>query len=47
MEIGNAAIHAVGYASSDITYHIHRWITQNGQTGGLDTAQFVYNNLLK
>ncbi|MHB8434237.1 MAG: hypothetical protein ACYDCA_11700 [Candidatus Tyrphobacter sp.] len=45
VEPGNLALHAVGYLSPDITYHIHQWIVQNSQAGGLDTFQLAYNRL--
>ena len=44
---GNLALHAAGYLTPDITYHIHQWIVQNNQPGGLDTAQFNYNGLFR
>lgn len=47
IQFGNTAIHVAGYLSPDITYHIHQWLLQDGQGGGIDTFQFVYNNLFK
>lgn len=47
VEFGNVALHAVGYLAPNITYHIHQWISQQDQGGGLDTFQFAYNGLLK
>lgn len=44
--VGNVAIHGVGYIGDDITYHMHTWITQNNQPGGVDTLWLAYNNLL-
>ena len=44
--VGNVAIHAVGGIGNDITYHLHSWITQNNQAGGVDTLWLAYNNLL-
>ncbi|HEV2262111.1 MAG TPA: hypothetical protein VGR69_07500 [Candidatus Rubrimentiphilum sp.] len=44
---GNLAVHAAGYLSPDITYHIHQWIAQNDQTGGTDVFQMAYNKLFK
>jgi hypothetical protein len=43
---GNVAVHAVGYLGSEVTYHLHTWITQNNQAGGVDTLWLAYNNLL-
>jgi hypothetical protein len=43
---GNIAIHAAGYLSPDITYHVQQWLLENDRTGGsLDTAWLTYNNL--
>ena len=47
VEFGNIALHAAGYLAPNITYHIHQWISQHGQAGGLDTFQFAYNGLFK
>lgn len=47
LQSGNVAIHAIGYATSDWTYHIQQWITQNNAPGGVDTAWVAYNNLLR
>lgn len=44
--LGNLAIHAAGAFNEDLTYHLHQWITQSNQSGGLDTAWITYNNLL-
>ena len=44
-DFGNLAVHAAGYAAPDITYHVHQWITQGSQSGGLDTAWVAYNHL--
>ena len=43
---GNLDIHAIGYATPDITYHIQQWITADDQAGPLDTMWLSYNNLL-
>ena len=43
---GNLGIHALGYATPNITYHIQQWFVQDNQSGGLDTAWVSYNNLL-
>lgn len=43
---GNVAIHAVGFLGDDVSYHLHTWITQNNQAGGVDTLWLAYNNLL-
>lgn len=47
-EFGNVAIHAAGVVgqSTNWSYHIHQWIVQNDQPGGVDTAWIGYNNLL-
>lgn len=42
---GNLAVHAAGYLGSDVTYHVHAWITQNNQGGSIDTFWATYNNL--
>jgi hypothetical protein len=47
IQAGNFAVHAAGYLAPEITYHIHQWITQNNQPGGLDTLQVTYSNLFK
>ncbi|TAM56231.1 hypothetical protein EPN52_14005 [bacterium] len=47
MELGNTALHATGFVGPDITYHIHQWLSQNGQTGGIDVVQLAYNNILR
>ena len=43
---GNLAIHAAGFVTPDITYHIHQWIVQGDQPGGVDTLWVAYHNLL-
>lgn len=43
IEAGNAAAHFAGYITPSITAHIHQWLAQNGETGGLDTMQLAYN----
>lgn len=40
---GNLAVHAIGYAVPDVTYHIQQWIYQGSQSGGLDTAWVAYH----
>ena len=47
IQFGNTAVHAAGFLSPDITFHIHQWIVQNGQPGGVDTMQLAYNNLFR
>ena len=42
---GNLALHAVGYASPDITYHAQQFITAADQSGGVDTLWVTYNNV--
>ncbi len=44
---GNLALHAAGYLSPDITFHIHQWLVQNDQAGGIDVFQLAYNKLFK
>jgi hypothetical protein len=43
VDSGNLAIHAIGYALPDVTYHVQQWITQGSQSGGLDTAWLAYH----
>ena len=43
---GNFALHATGYLAPDVTFHAQQWITQNNQSGGVDTLWVTYNNLL-
>lgn len=43
---GNLALHAVGYAAPDFTYHAQQFITAFDQPGGVDTLWLTYNNLL-
>ena len=43
---GNVALHAVGYVAPDVTYHAQQWLTQNDQSGVVDTLWVTYNNLL-
>ncbi|MEO6912465.1 MAG: hypothetical protein ABI182_00415 [Candidatus Baltobacteraceae bacterium] len=45
-EFGNLALHAAGAFDGNTTFHVQQWITQNGQSGGVDTAWITYNNLL-
>jgi hypothetical protein len=40
---GNLAVHAVGYAMPDVTYHIQQWLYAGSQSGGLDTAWVAYH----
>ncbi len=42
---GNLALHAVGYAAPDLTYHAQQFITTSDQAGGVDTLWLTYNNL--
>lgn len=42
---GNLALHAVGYAAPDVTYHAQQFITASDQSGGVDTLWVTYNNL--
>lgn len=42
---GNLAVHAIGYAAPEITYHAQQWLTQGGQSGGIDTLWASYNHL--
>lgn len=43
---GNFAIHGVGYALPDVTFHIQQWLAQGSESGGLDTAWVAYSGLL-
>lgn len=43
IEAGNAAAHFAGYITPSITAHIHQWLAEDGETGGLDTMQLAYN----
>ncbi len=36
-EFGNLAIHAAGFATNSITFHVHQWNEQNDHTGGTDS----------
>lgn len=49
-EFGNVAIHAAGILgngnNANWSYHIHQWIVQNDQPGGVDTLWASYNNLI-
>ncbi len=45
MQLGNLAIHIAGYIADGLTYHVHQWITQGNEPGGLDTFQIVYSKL--
>ena len=47
IEFGNTAVHAAGFAGSDLTFHLHQWFSQGNQSGGLDTMQLAYSNLFK
>lgn len=44
-QFGNVAVHAVGVAGENWTYHAQAWIWQNNQSGDLDTLWIAYNNL--
>jgi hypothetical protein len=44
-QVGNMAIHAVGFLGTDVTYHFQQWILQNNKAGDLDTFWLAYNNL--
>jgi len=44
--LGNFALHGVGYVTPDVTFHAQQWITQNDQSGTVDTLWLTYNNLL-
>lgn len=45
VQFGNVAIHAVGAAGNDWTYHMQQWIWQNNTAGDVDTFWLTYNNL--
>ena len=47
IEFGNTALHAAGFLGRDLTFHFHQWFAQGNQSGGLDTLQFTYSDLLK
>jgi hypothetical protein len=44
-DFGNLAIHGIGYALPDVTYHAQVWVVQNGEPGGVDTLWAAYNHL--
>lgn len=44
-DFGNLALHAIGYAAPDVTYHVQQWFVQGDESGGLDTAWVAYNHL--
>lgn len=46
VEFGNVALHAAGAIGHDWSYHVHQWIVQNQNAGGVDTMWIAYNNLL-
>jgi hypothetical protein len=46
-QVGNAAIQAVGFLGTDVTYHFQQWILQNNTAGDLDTFWLSYNNLFQ
>ena len=43
VEVGNFAIHAAGYISPSITFHIHQFLVEDGNVGGIDVMQLAYN----
>lgn len=45
-ELGNIAVHAAGAFDDNVTFHLHTWIVQDGQAGGLDTAWITFNNIM-
>ena len=44
-DFGNLAIHGIGYALPDVTYHVQVWVVQGGEPGGVDTMWAAYNHL--
>ncbi len=42
---GNLALHGAGYVVPDVTFHAQQWVTQNDQSGSLDTLWVTYNKL--
>jgi hypothetical protein len=44
-DFGNLAIHAIGYALPDVTYHVQVWVVQGSEPGGVDTMWAAYNHL--
>ncbi len=44
-DFGNLALHGVGYAADDVTYHAQQWLVQSSESGGLDTLWIAYNHL--
>ena len=45
--LGNVALHAVGLASDNWSYHVQQWLQLDNQGGPLDTAWVSYNKLFK
>ncbi|MDQ2858239.1 MAG: cytochrome c [Candidatus Eremiobacteraeota bacterium] len=45
--LGNFALHGVGFITPDVTFHAQQWITQNDQSGTVDTLWLTFNNLLR
>jgi hypothetical protein len=41
----NLAIHGAGYIAPDITFHLHQWVVQDENSGGVDTFWVTYNKL--
>ena len=46
VQLGNLALHAVGFIGKDLTFHAQQWIWQADQPGGTDTLWLSYNNIL-
>lgn len=46
VKLGNIALHGAGTFAPDWTFHIHQWLVQGEQPGGLDTFWVTYNKLL-
>ena len=42
----NLAVHGAGYLAPDLTFHLHQWIVEDENSGGVDTFWLTYNNLL-
>jgi hypothetical protein len=44
-DFGNLALHGIGYAAPDVTYHVQQWFVQGSESGGLDTAWVAYHHV--
>jgi hypothetical protein len=41
----NLSLHGAGYIAPDVSFHLHQWIVQDENSGGLDTFWVTYNKL--